>query len=51
VGYDKITKRSVAIKIMKRKKLKLKNQLTKVQKEIAINKVCSPLVIQMSANF
>lgn len=38
VGYNKITRQNVAIKIMKKKKLKFKNYLNKVYKEIAINK-------------
>lgn len=38
VGQNKITKLNVAIKIMKKKKLVFKNLLSKVHKEVAINK-------------
>lgn len=38
MGYDKITKKNVAIKIIKKKKLKFKNLLTKIYREVAINK-------------
>jgi len=38
VGYNKTTKRNVAVKIMKKNKLKFKKWLNKVYKEIAINK-------------
>ena len=38
VGYNRISKKNVAIKILNKKKLEEKNILTKVYKEIAINK-------------
>jgi serine/threonine protein kinase len=38
VGYNKLTRKNVAIKIMKKNKLKFNNCMNKVYKEIAINK-------------
>ena len=38
MGYNKTTRQNVAIKIMKRNKLKNQNYLNKVHREIAINK-------------